>query len=127
MELDKFHILKRYSCLVGEITSATGVSQCIGRFEIDSAITSCRKDDCLSVYGDDPAFKEMERKDAEAFSFSEDKRESIPLFINRNLKASHLLVENVEEVVAGSIGSITGPGKTCSAKRPLGNLPVLSS
>jgi hypothetical protein len=43
------------------------------------------------------------------------------------LEADHLLIKGVKEIVAGSIGCVTGPRETCPSKGPLGNLSFFGS
>jgi hypothetical protein len=69
----------------------------------------------------------MESEKASTPPILQDQREGIPLFVDRNMKAGRLLVKSMEEVVAGSIGRITGAGETRPSEGPLGYFPILVS
>ncbi len=107
MELDKFHILKRDASLIGQETAAPRVDHGVGGSEIDSAIPSCGEDDRFRSDRDDPPFKKMEGKNPFTSSLLHNQGEDVPFFVNRNLEPRHLLVENMEEVVTCSVGSMS--------------------
>src|SRR5512135_874478 len=51
----------------------------------------------------------------------------MPLLVDWNLKTYDLLIESVQEIVTRPVRSIASPGKACSAKRSLGDLPFFGT
>ncbi len=124
MKLDKFHVFERNPCVVGQVTTTSGIDNGIGGPQVDSAVSPGGQDDGSGVKKDNFSLKEVESEKTGTPSLLNDQGEGIPFLINRNLQPCDLFVKHVEKVVAGPVGRITGPGKAGPAKRTLGDFSL---
>ena len=96
----------------------------VGGRRVDATEAAGGQDDGLRRQRLDLAGAHVHGDDAAAAPVLDDERGDEPLVVGADVQLEGLLVQDVEERLAGDVGDVAGAGEAGAAEGPLGDAPV---
>ena len=121
MELDELQVLDGNARRQGHADAAAGVDQGVGRIAIDAAVSARGEDAEPGGKALEPALLEVVGDQSVAAAVGHGEPGDGPLVVDLDPAADELLVEGVQEDVAGAVGGVAGPREAAAAEGALGD------
>ena len=127
MELDKFHVCQRSTGTIGERHTVAGIDHGVRARQEDTSAASCGQDDRFGSDRMQPPMDQVPGHNTPADTVFHDQGRDVPFFIYRDTPLKQLFVHRMQDGMPRTVGGVTGPGKTRSTKRSLGDTSLFVS
>ena len=124
VELDELHVHQRHAGAIGEGVAVAGRDQGVGGRRVDATEAAGRQHDGLRRQRLDLAGAHVDRDGAPAAAIVDDERRHEPLVVGADVQLERLLVQDVQERLAGDVGDVAGAGEAGAAEGPLRDATV---